>query len=89
MTPPTVVVGEQTVDEVAPDEPGPADEEHATVHRDASLSGATPTSSGGALSAGWLTSRCQTTAHRPSVCGVTRSSLAGGMTTQASATRRV
>ena len=25
------------------------------------------------LSAGWLTSRCQTTAHSPSVCGVIRS----------------
>ena len=27
----------------------------------------------GWLSNGWLTSRCHTTAHRPSVCGVTRS----------------
>src|SRR5439155_19453629 len=37
------------------------------------------------LSAGWLTSRCQTTAHRPSVCGVIRSGETVGITTQASA----
>src|SRR5258708_29989936 len=35
---------------------------------------------------GWLTSRCQTTAQNPSVCGVTRSVATVGMTTQASAT---
>ena len=30
-------------------------------------------------SSGWLTSRCQTTAHIPSVCGVTRSAATVGM----------
>ncbi len=33
---------------------------------------------------GWLTSRCQTTAAKPSVCGVTRSAATVGMRTQAS-----
>ncbi len=33
----------------------------------------TPTWSRSTCSAGWLTSRCQTTAQRPSVCGVMRS----------------
>ena len=35
------------------------------------------------LEAGWLTRRCHTTAARPSVWGVMRSSTSGGMTTQA------
>src|SRR5205085_935461 len=37
------------------------------------------------FSAGWLTSRCQRTAQSPSVWGVTRSALSGGMITHASA----
>ena len=37
-------------------------------------------------SCGWLTSRCQTTAAKPSVCGVMRSAATVGMTTHASAT---
>ena len=40
-------------------------------------------------SAGWLTKRCQITAHSPSVWGVTRSENSGGMRTQALAARRV
>ena len=38
---------------------------------------------------GWLTSRCQTTAHKPSVCGVIRSANSGGTTMQTSACWRV
>ncbi len=57
-------------------------------YRPPSLSGSRlPLASRGASSAGWLTSRCQTTAHSPSVCGVIRSATSGGMTTHASATR--
>ena len=37
-------------------------------------------------SRGWLTSRCHTTAAKPSVCGVVRSADTVGMTTHASAT---
>ena len=37
------------------------------------------------LEPGWLTSRCQTTAAKPSVCGVIRSAETVGMTTHASA----
>src|SRR5262249_33145586 len=40
---------------------------------------------GAFFSAGWLTSKCQTTAHRPSVCGVMRSGNIGGTITHASA----
>ena len=39
--------------------------------------------------AGCETRRCQTTAQRPSVCGVTRSANSGGITTQDEATLRV
>ena len=35
---------------------------------------------------GCVTRRCQTTAHRPSVCGVTRSGYSGGISTTVSAT---
>ena len=37
------------------------------------------------LRAGWLTRRCQTTAHSPSVWGVIRSGETVGITTQAAA----
>ena len=40
----------------------------------------TPTC-GSRCRAGWLTSRCQITAARPSVWGVIRSATSGGMTT--------
>src|SRR5438552_3375726 len=36
------------------------------------------------MRAGWLTIRCQTTAHSPSVCGVIRSGETVGMITHAS-----
>jgi hypothetical protein len=38
---------------------------------------------------GWETRRCQTTAHSPSVCGVTRCGWRGGIIMTSSATRAV
>src|SRR4029077_14929484 len=63
-------------DTVAVEENGAAAHQVVPGRTDSHLVAAT-------LRAGWLTSRCQTTAARPSVCGVIRSGKRGGTTTQA------
>ena len=81
-------MGKQAVDEVAADEPRTTDDEPAAARR-RELAGQRRDSHFGvaARSAGWLTSRCQTTAHIPSVCAVTRSSFTVGTRTETSAVR--
>src|SRR5262249_23283661 len=84
---------EKTVDKVAPDEAGPAyDGDGAARGRNDNSFGGQGTDShlvAARCRAGWLTRRCQSTAHSPSVWGVIRSSKRGGMITQASATLAV
>src|SRR5438132_9755814 len=78
-------VREQAIGEMAPDESRAADNEEsfpAHVYRTDSHFVTC------VFRAGWLTSRCHTTAQRPSVCGVTRSAFSGGMSTHASAACR-
>src|SRR5262249_48982058 len=82
-------LGQQAVDDVAADEPGPAGD-HVAAAPDAHRTGSAASDSqrGAACRrAGWETSRCHTTAAIDSVWGVTRSAKSGGMTTAATASR--
>ena len=78
---------QKSVDKVTTDEPGTA---HDADPRDAGTPLNTHVSSSHLArwraSRGWVTSRCQITAHNPSVCGVTRSGYRGGIKTMVSAT---
>ena len=83
---------EQSADEVAADEAGAADDDDVPIGASltalASVGGALPLR-GRRWRSGCETSRCHTTAHRPSVWGVMRSAYSGGITTTASPTRGV
>ena len=76
---------------MAADESRAARDEVARAHRAGSMF-ADDTDShfvAARCNSGWLTSRCHSTAHRPSVCGVMRSGASAGITMHSSATSRV
>ncbi len=79
-------VAQQAVSKMAADESGAAGDEERRCHRvistDSHLVAAR-------CNRGWLTSKCQSTAHSPSVCGVMRSGASAGMTMHSSAIWRV
>src|ERR1700722_15712238 len=83
------LVSEQSIDEVTTDESPPAHDAVAPRTRPGLKRTGHPSAShfvALAARSGWLTRRCHTTAHNPSVCGVTLSGYVGGSTTHAFAT---
>src|SRR5579864_4534835 len=84
------IIAEEPIDKMASDEACTA---HDAVARPSSATpDAHPSASHLVLlaaSAGWLTRRCQSTAHSPSVWGVTLSGCEGGTMMQAVATLAV
>ena len=85
-----VRIAQQVVGEVAPDEPGTSNNAVSTLsYRRTICQRIDSHFVAEAFRTGWLTRRCQTTAHSPSVCGVMCSATKGGITTNASATLAV
>src|SRR5580704_6304399 len=83
------LVAQQTVCKMAADEPGATRDEIPRGGRTYGIHGSDSHLVATRCNSGWLTSKCQSTAHRPSVCGVIRSGASAGITMHSSAIWRV